>query len=276
MSVIHYTTKERLSEILKSGLKINADKNLTISGGDYSSYIYQIYTGVERPIYFCINDENIFRKESDVAIEVNLKTSDLVADLQSLVDHGAIFTDDGEYIYFKRMPDVFRQYGFNGELMVCDLLEVGNPAAEAAIELTGTGVYLHSLSTKAINTIREYSGYGLLGNCVNSFDDDGDCIIDIFSDVSDFACVEEDSVKIDKETFLSKIHMKLDEFDNSFGQFKNVEFLENKDRGIYMLYDIDSDVHYFFREVKEVFSYGIKKKFNSLKNGKAAYGVYSK
>ena len=60
------------------------------------------------------------------------------------------------------------------------------------------------------------------------------------------------------------MHLTYNEFQNSFGQFKNVQFLENEDRGIYMLYDEDSDVHYFFKKGIEKSTFSMKKKSHDL------------
>ncbi len=265
MTLKHYTTKERRDGILEKGMKTNSEKNMTLEGGEYCNYIYEINTGLKRPLYFCLDGrDSPFKKESDIEIEVDLESEKLVADLQSLVDYGAIFDEEGESIYFKRLPDVFKEYGFSDEIMVCELLEEGNVAAEAAIKLTGTGVYLGMVPTKKIKKIREFESFGLQGNCVESFDEDGNSLIDLFSDVTDFAQVEENSKEISRERFLSSVHIRDDEYDNLMGDFKNIIFLENKDRKILMAYDNDADVHYFFKESGVKNSYNFKKQQNRV------------
>lgn len=77
------------------------------------------------------------------------------------------------------------------------------------------------------------------GNCVNSFDDNGSCLIGTFDDVSDFAYVEENSQIVDF-SFFNKMtnNFKLPE--------GNYIFYFHKNRNILMAYNKNSDVHYFF------------------------------
>lgn len=49
--------------------------------------------------------------------------------------------------------------------------------------------------------IIENTGYSYVGNCVNSFDDDGECLIGIYNDVSDFASAEENALEITRDEF---------------------------------------------------------------------------
>lgn len=82
--------------------------------------------------------------------------------------------------------------------------------------------------------------YHFVGTCINSFDEDGNCSLDIFSDTTDFAQQEENAQEITKQQFLSKV--------------KNIEMLPRnemkylyiKDRDVLMAYDIEEDIHYFF------------------------------
>lgn len=95
-----------------------------------------------------------------------------------------------------------------------------------------------------------------VGNCTDIFDrSSGECLIDIFRDVSDFGCKEEDlreQIEDGRETVLS-----LDEFSN----IVDIDCLMGKDLSgfefyfysesefsnqIYVAYDKLSDIHYFF------------------------------
>lgn len=81
------------------------------------------------------------------------------------------------------------------------------------------------------------------GNCIDSFDEDGDCLISLFSDVSDFACVEENSDKITREEFLKECSIEGFDIPN-----KNVIYLhyESQYRTVYMIYSLEEDIHFFF------------------------------
>ena len=54
---------------------------------------------------------------------------------------------------------------------------------------------------KIMNFKKFFENYFYQGNCINSFDSDGDCLLSIFRDTSDFACVEENSQPIDQNEF---------------------------------------------------------------------------
>lgn len=75
-----------------------------------------------------------------------------------------------------------------------------------------------------------------LGNCKNSFDEDGNCLLPLFDHVSDFAVVEENSIPISKDTFL-----KLTGSNASHEQY-----LYHPDRKIVMGYDSEDDTHHFY------------------------------
>lgn len=105
-----------------------------------------------------------------------------------------------------------------------------------------------------------------VGNCVNSFNDDGECLLSIFSDTSDFANVEENSEIVSKSKFINNV--TLNKFFINLVQKNSTKILYNKDRDIYMIYDENKDIHYFFESslqsenslslmkiLKEIFDY---------------------
>ena len=75
-----------------------------------------------------------------------------------------------------------------------------------------------------------------IGNCVNSFDEEGNCLLSLFCDVSDFACVEEESEAISQQEFQHLTGCLI---------FYNV-YLKHKKRGIFMGYNEEEDIHYFY------------------------------
>lgn len=85
-----------------------------------------------------------------------------------------------------------------------------------------------------------------VGNCRDSFDlDTGDSLINCFYDVSDFAVQEENGKEITKEIFDSIVTMLSDvKQDTKNHQLK---YFVYEDRNVYVLYDQDTDIHYFFQ-----------------------------
>lgn len=81
-----------------------------------------------------------------------------------------------------------------------------------------------------------------VGNCINSFDEDGDCVIpDLpFTDVSDLAYQLEDAIEIGPSEFHSKVSSNTD-FDGT-----HVVYYKLPDESVYVLYDTENDVHFFF------------------------------
>lgn len=85
-----------------------------------------------------------------------------------------------------------------------------------------------------------------LGTCVNSFDDEGECVVPrLYRDVSDFAYHEENAQKISSKEFSNAVGKIPYAIDNQIG--KSREYLYDEDNDVYMIYDTESDVHYFFR-----------------------------
>jgi len=82
--------------------------------------------------------------------------------------------------------------------------------------------------------------YTLAGTCVDSFDEHGESNLSCFSDVSDFAVKEENSVEIPEKRFKS--------ITNNWESLPNgsYTYLYNKESDVVMAYNEDSDVHYFF------------------------------
>jgi hypothetical protein len=81
------------------------------------------------------------------------------------------------------------------------------------------------------------------GTCVNAFDADGDCIIpDLpWSHVSDMALACEGAISITEGEFPAEIPVEI----SCETRGHSVEYLVSPD-GVYMLYDAEADIHYFF------------------------------
>ena len=79
-----------------------------------------------------------------------------------------------------------------------------------------------------------------VGNCTNSFDDDGDCELEDlpWSTVSDFAFAVETATRLAKVEFEEKATI-------STATDPNTSYWVTDD-GVYIIYDEERDVHYFY------------------------------
>ena len=85
-----------------------------------------------------------------------------------------------------------------------------------------------------------------VGNCVDSFDEDGQSLLPFYNDVSDFAYHEENYTEISKDMFLNHVDVpnRLKNIINS----KDTIFFKDEDNDILILYDSNKDIHYFFNQ----------------------------
>lgn len=85
-----------------------------------------------------------------------------------------------------------------------------------------------------------------VGNCVNSFDDDGECVVHHlpYRDTTDFAQGEENSKKINKSEFNK--HVDIPSHLDKIHKSKDTVYLHDRDNNVHMMYDPKKDVHHFF------------------------------
>lgn len=166
----------------------------------------------------------------------------------------------------KTIVENARRYNIN--LM---LLPVGEPGSEKhellarfyerfGFQDAGDGVYhlrspkRNAQLDKKMNWYKKSNNvYQYVGNCGNIFDHDtGNCKIDIFSDVSDFAYKDENAEEIDKEDFESFVKFPndfpkeiQDEIFPKRGRYPNIKYYFY-DGNIFVLYNEDTDMHYFW------------------------------
>ena len=88
-------------------------------------------------------------------------------------------------------------------------------------------------------------GIDYVGNCIDSFDDDGECTNRYlpYSDTSSFAVAEESAIRISKDEFLSKASVP--EILSKLVKRNKTEYLLDT-KGVYMIHDTNRDIHYFF------------------------------
>lgn len=84
----------------------------------------------------------------------------------------------------------------------------------------------------------------LVGNCVDSFDADGWCLVDElpWADVSAFACAEEGARSMTATEFASRVEIPGTLADSFVG--RAIHYLEAE--GVLMAHDLIDDVHHFF------------------------------
>ena len=80
------------------------------------------------------------------------------------------------------------------------------------------------------------------GNCINSFDNDGYCIVDLpFETTSDFAYACENDCKLSNHLFEKITNIKIQDF------CKIQDATCSYYNGVFMIYDNQNDIHHFFR-----------------------------
>lgn len=102
----------------------------------------------------------------------------------------------------------------------------------------------HILELALINE----SMYEYVGNCVDSFDDDGQTDLPMFRDTTEFAQAEENAKEITKEQFEENVIISKEMMDK-FNTNPLVKYLYSEDSDFYMIYDGNADIHYFFGKV---------------------------
>ena len=90
--------------------------------------------------------------------------------------------------------------------------------------------------------------YYYVGNCINCFDEDGDCTCDElpFSTVSDFAVAIENTISLTPESFYKLAFTDGLSFGDKDDEYEYFRFLDYPD--VIVAYNTDTDVHYFFVE----------------------------
>lgn len=86
--------------------------------------------------------------------------------------------------------------------------------------------------------------YHYVGDCKNSFRENGVCKFYNFVDVTDFAQAEERAIRISKLAF--QLFVVIPEEITKAIHSHKIEYMYSKLKNVYMLYDIDDDTHYFF------------------------------
>lgn len=85
-----------------------------------------------------------------------------------------------------------------------------------------------------------------VGNCVNSFTEDGDCIVMQlpYYTVSDFACNMAEADLITAEEFFDNVPKSVVDM-LRLPISSDFEYYKDED-DVFMIYDCETDIHYFF------------------------------
>lgn len=139
----HRTSSDKIDIILKEGLKINSEINLT-EGGIWAQEIYGC-----NPVYLSLEKNSIYASEASILLEVNVTNLDLVADFPSLVDTGAYYDIDEYLFWWKRNtpPNLPDEISFN------DLLNSNNYLTEEVIQLTKSAACLENIAPHLIKLL---------------------------------------------------------------------------------------------------------------------------
>ena len=80
-----------------------------------------------------------------------------------------------------------------------------------------------------------------VGNCVNSFDEDGECDVRElpWNDTTEFAQAIEETTPLTKEQFMQQVSVP-----NEIN-IEGMQLAKTED-GVYVAYDDNQDIHYFF------------------------------
>jgi len=147
----HLTTPDRAELIEKEGLKINQESCLTTEAGKWAKEYYGIC-----PIYLSLEpyverEELPEWLENAVLFEVDVTGMPLVADLQMLIDKGAMVDQDLEMLWWEEdeEPETLKEFSEDGAIEISRLLNDPD-IIDAAIRTTKTAAIMEDVLPKQI------------------------------------------------------------------------------------------------------------------------------
>lgn len=141
----HVTKKQNVPSIMKNGLRGGKTTGFTL-GGEWADAIYG-----KRPVYVAL-DKGLYKDTETTELKIDLRGLRLVPDLSSLIDLGAMVSDNNS-IYWKHdedIPKLLMDYAEDGEIFYDDLLKNEN-VIRAAILSTRTAAILDSIPANKIS-----------------------------------------------------------------------------------------------------------------------------
>jgi hypothetical protein len=149
----HLTTLDRAELIEKEGLKTNQEACLTTETGKWAKEYYGIC-----PIYLSL-EPYIKREElpewdleNAALFEVDVTNTPLVADLQMLIDKGAMVDQDLEMLWWEENeePEMLKDFLDDGAIEISRLLNDPD-IINAAIQTTKTAAIIENILPEQIN-----------------------------------------------------------------------------------------------------------------------------
>ena len=148
----HLTKLDRAELIEKEGLKINQEVCLTTETGKWAKEYYgmcPIYLSLEP--YIKREELPEWDLENAALFEVDVTNTPLVADLQMLIDKGAIVDQDLEQLWWEENeePEMLKGFLDDGAIEISRLLNDPD-IIDAAIQTTKTAAIIEDVSPEQI------------------------------------------------------------------------------------------------------------------------------
>lgn len=150
-TMFHSTNKHNLDKIKQEGLKINSDHGYSIGS---RSILVSIYGVV--PVFLSFEPYKYNGKDA-IVFSVNVSGINLVADIPSLYDLGAQYSENEQGMWFEagKEPKFLAPYLNDGEVLFDDLLNSNSLVCAAAIKDTQTAASMEDISK---NRLRVQNG----------------------------------------------------------------------------------------------------------------------
>jgi hypothetical protein len=145
----HNTPANLVPQILKEGLKINSPYIKSQASQWFIPKIYKM-----NPIFLTLQPQK-FKEEGDITLAINTTGLKLVADIPSLTNYGAYYSED-EGMWFKTgttPPELIDLEDEEGMIYYWDLLDPDGKTAETSIQFTQTAACMSDISPERIKEI---------------------------------------------------------------------------------------------------------------------------
>ena len=148
----HLTTPNRAELIEEEGLKINQETCLTTEAGKWANKYYEtcpIYLSLEP--YIKREELPEWNLKDAVVFEVDVMGMPLVADLQMLIDKGAMVDQDLEQLWWEgnEEPEMLKEFLDDGAIEIFRLLN-DSDVIDAAIQTTKTAAIVEDILPEQI------------------------------------------------------------------------------------------------------------------------------
>ncbi len=150
---IHVTDPYQIEEIQKVGLRVNsAAEGMTREEGKWANDVYGM-----TPVF--VSFDKPWLEEGIAVFVVDVRGYPKVADLASLVDHGAYVSDDEDGFRWKEEEEPTELADFldeDGFIAFADLLIPDSPVVYAAMNVTHSAAILASIPPDKVELVAVY------------------------------------------------------------------------------------------------------------------------